>query len=140
MPVKTRPEQVMAEVQRFWNAMSHKSGEELASFYSPNATVFGSSALSAEPGRVAAIRRRREYLNPEARVAADLGRIEVHFLGDSGAVASYTFSFNAQNVSSDIGDPKSESIRHGRATQVFEIDPDGKMRILHEHISIARAD
>lgn len=140
MPLKTRPEHVMAEVQRFWKAMSHKSGEELASFYSPDATVFGSSALSSEPGRVAAIRRRREYLNPDARVAADLGPIEVHLLGDSAAIASYTFSFNAQNVSSDIGDPKSESIRHGRATQVFEIEPDGKMKILHEHISIARSN
>ena len=138
MVSRARPEQIKAEVQRFWKVMSGKSGEELADFYSPYATVFGSSAMSAEPGRVAAIRRKREYLNPDAHLAADLGPIEVHLMGESAAVASYTFSFNARNVTNDIGDPKSESIRYGRATQVFEIESDGRLRILHEHISIAR--
>jgi ketosteroid isomerase-like protein len=56
-------------------------------------------------------------------------------LEDSAAVASYTFQFHA--VRTTATGKMEENIRHGRATQVFGYDPDGKLRIFHEHFSVA---
>jgi len=64
-----------------------------------------------------------------------LGAIEVVMLGDESAVASYTFQFHATKVANLLGKGKEEDIQQGRATQVFTRDVEGKLRIVHEHLS-----
>lgn len=128
-------EQIRAEVARFWGAFTSKSVELVEEFYSPEATVFSSSATRAEPGRLAATRRKREYFHAQTKVRVQLGPIEVQFIGDDAAIASYTFEFHASRVSGALGRTVEEDIEHGRATQVFVREPDGRLRILHEHLS-----
>jgi ketosteroid isomerase-like protein len=129
------PEEVKAEVNRFWNIFVSKTPELLEEFYAPDATVFGSTAVRAEPGRLAVTRRRREYFEAQTSVRVNIGEIDVHFIGDSSAVATYSFRFNASRVSTGNGKTTDEHLEHGRATQIFVLDNDGKLRILHEHLS-----
>ena len=129
------PEQVRSEVERFWSAFSSKSAEAIESFYLPESTVFSSVSSRAEPGRLAATRRKREYFHPQSRLRVQLGKVEVQPLGDTAAVASYTFEFHASRVMGALGKDVEEDIQNGRATQVFVQQPDGQVCILHEHFS-----
>ena len=129
-------EHVRAEVERFWGAFMSKSPEIVESFYLPESTVFSSTASRAEPGRLAVTRRKREYFNPQSHIRVQLGAIEVHPIGDTAAVASYTFEFHATRVSGALGKSVEEDIQNGRATQVYVEQPDGQLCILHEHLSL----
>ena len=126
---------IKAEVQRFWSAFSNKQSEQLMEFYSPESSVFGSASTRSEPGRLAAARRQREYFHAKATIRATPGMIDVILLGDHAAVASYTFTFHASKVASGLAGAAEEDIRNGRASQVFGYDPEGKLRIVHEHLS-----
>ena len=128
-------EQVRAEVARFWGAFTGKLSDEIEKFYLPDSAVFSSIAHRAEPGRLAATRRKREYFHPQSRIRVQLGPIEVQTVGDSAAVASYNFEFHATRVMGALGKAVEEDIEHGRATQIFEQQPDGRLCILHEHLS-----
>jgi hypothetical protein len=97
--------------------------------------VFSSVAPRSEPGRLAAARRQREYFHKNANILATTGPVEVILLGDRAAVATYTFTFHATRIGGATGNVSEEDIRHGRATQVFILDHDGKARIVHEHLS-----
>jgi ketosteroid isomerase-like protein len=135
MREKLSAEQIKGEVQRFWNAFSNKSSEQLMEFYSPESSVFGSGTTRPEPGRLAAARRQREYFHAKSSIRAVPGMIDVVMLGDHAAIASYTFTFHASKVAGSFGNAVEEDIRNGRATQVFSYDPEGKLRIMHEHLS-----
>jgi len=132
---KLTVEQVKGEVLRFWNAFTDKSSSQLMEFYAPESTVFSSVSTRSEPGRLAAARRQREYFHAKSSIRATVGTIDVILLGDTGAVASYTFQFHASKVASTFGLPAEEDIRNGRASHIFSLDPDGKVRIVHEHLS-----
>jgi len=133
---KLTVDHVRAEVIRFWNAFTSKDSEALAEFYAHESSVFGSAATRSEPGRLAATRRQREYFGAHSTVKASTGPIEVLILADgAAAVADYTFQFNASKVMTALGSMTEENIKRGRATQVFAYDPDGKLRIVHEHLS-----
>lgn len=132
---KLTPEEVRAEVTRFWNVFSSKAPELLEEFYASDASVFGSSATRAEPGRLAVTRRRREYFDKQTSVRVQVGIIDVHLIGDTAAIASYTFRFHASRVTAGLGKALEENIEHGRATQVFVLESDEKLRIVHEHLS-----
>src|SRR5689334_2209880 len=80
MPTTTGADEIKAEVKRFWSVLCAKSGDELAQFYSHQASVFSSSGERCEPGRVSAIRRKREYCHPGANLQVQLGPIEVLLL------------------------------------------------------------
>ncbi len=129
-------EQIQNEVGRFWNLFNSKSAEGLEEFYAHESTVFGSTAIRPEPGRLAAMRRQREYFEPQTTVAVTVGPIDVLVLGNV-AIASYTFKLHARKVASITGKQVDEEIEHGRATQVFAADPEGRPRIVHEHLSVA---
>ena len=129
-------EQVRAEVSRFWGAFTGKLSDEIEKFYLPDSTVFSSIAHRAEPGRLAATRRKREYFHPQSRIRAQVGTMEVLPIGEAAAVASYTFEFHASRVMGALGKDVEEDIQNGRATQVFVQQPDGKLCILHEHLSL----
>jgi ketosteroid isomerase-like protein len=131
------PEIVRAEVARFWNAFTTKSSESLEEFYAHESSVFGSTANRAEPGRLAATRRKREYFHAQSTLRSQTGFVDVVMLGDQAAVACYTFQFHATKVASAaLSKPSEEHITNGRATQVFGLDSDGAIRIFHEHFSI----
>jgi len=132
--VAIKTDQVRAEVERFWSAFSSKSAEIIESFYLPESTVFSSVSSRAEPGRLAATRRKREYFHPQSRIRVQLGKIEVQEIGEQAAVASYTFEFHASRVMGAMGKDVEEDIHNGRATQVF-VETNGRMCILHEHFS-----
>lgn len=129
------PEGVRTEVNRFWNLFVSKAPELLEEFYTPNASVFASSAIRSEPGRLAVARRRREYFEKQTAVKVQVGPVDVELIGGVAAIASYTFRFDALHVASATGKQSDEHLEHGRATQVFVLDGDGKLRIAHEHLS-----
>lgn len=136
---KVSADEVRAEVARFWNVFSAKSSELLEEFYAPDATVFASIGNRAEPGRLTVARRRREYFNKQTSVRIQLGLIDVQLIDDIGAVASYTFKFHGLGIVTSSNKDAEETIDNGRATQIFILDPDGRLRILHEHLSSADA-
>jgi ketosteroid isomerase-like protein len=127
--------EVRSEVARFWNVFTAKAPELLEEFYAPDATVFASFGSRAEPGRLTVARRKREYFSKQTSVRVQLGSIEVQMVGDAGAVASYTFQFHGLGVVSGSSKNSEETIKHGRATQVFCVDAEDRLRILHEHLS-----
>lgn len=129
-------EQIRAEVGRFWSLFNSKNAEGLEEFYAHESSVFGSTGTRPEPGRLAATRRKREYFDPQTTVKVTVGPIDVLLLGEV-AVATYTFQLHASKVAGALGKAVSEDIDHGRATQVFAPDSDGKLRIVHEHLSVA---
>ena len=132
---KINPDEVRSEITRFWNLFVSKAPELLEEFYAPDATVFSSSAARSEPGRLAVTRRRREYFDKQTSVRVHLGAIDIQLIDDLAAIASYTFRFDALRVSGGIGKASDEHLEHGRATQVFCLDGEGKLRIIHEHFS-----
>jgi ketosteroid isomerase-like protein len=104
-------------------------------FYSAESTVFSSLSARPEPGRLAAARRQREYFHKSANVRATPANIDVVMLGERAGVAGYTFRFHATRVEGADKHSAQEDITHGRATQVFILDHDGTIRIVHEHLS-----
>ena len=131
-------DQVRAEVQRFWNTFTAKAEDTLGEFYAPTSSVFGSDATRTEPGRLAAARRKREYFHAGTSLNVSLGPIDVIPLGDTAAVATYTFKFHANRVQHGLGQSDTEDIQHGRATQVFALEADGRVLIVHEHLSAVK--
>jgi ketosteroid isomerase-like protein len=128
-------DEVRSEVARFWDLFLNKSAEALAEFYSHDATVFNPISERSEPGRVAVIRRTREYFHPEARIDAQIGPVEVQVLDDHVAVATYNFSFTATHVADEFHGETTLSLKNCRATQIFVLQPEGGLRIIHEHMS-----
>ena len=126
---------IKVEVQRFWKTFADKNAEQLMDFYSAESTVFSSVSARCEPGRLAAARRQREYFHKTADLRASTGSVEVMMLGDNAAVASYNFQFHAMRLEGADKHATQEDITQGRATQVFISDLDGKVRIVHEHLS-----
>ena len=129
-------DQIRTEVGRFWSLFTSKSAEGLEEFYAHESSVFGSSAIRPEPGRLAATRRKREYFHPQTTVKVKLGPIDVQLVGEVG-IASYTFELHATKVAGALGKWVDENIEYGRATQIFAPDAEGHPRILHEHLSVA---
>ncbi len=129
-------EEVRRVVERFWAAFVGKT--KLEDFYAYDATVFGSMALRVEYGRLAALRREREYFHPETAITTRItGPVEVMIRGEV-AIASYTYEFHSSRARIGLEKIGDEDISNGRVTQVFARDEDGALHILHEHIS--RAD
>jgi ketosteroid isomerase-like protein len=129
-------EQVQAEVARFWSAFTSKSVEALEDFYAHESTVFGTTSSRPEPGRLAAIRRQREYFHPQTTLRVQTSPVDVLMIGEGAAIASYTFQFHASRAKIGVEKSSEEHVIHGRATQIFMIDADGRPRIVHEHLSV----
>lgn len=82
------------------------------------------------------VRRARELLGTASAVGAKLDAIDVQILREDLAVASYAFHFNVTR-SLPNGKRVSVDVPFGRATQVFQRDASGNLRIIHEHMSSA---
>jgi ketosteroid isomerase-like protein len=135
MTTSLTPETIRAEVARFWNAFTSKSADVLEDLYAHESTCFGSASHRPEPGRLAATRREREYFSPAAILRSQIGHVDVVMLCETSGIASYTFQFHATKVASAASKATEEHIAIGRATQVFALDQDGVLRIIHEHFS-----
>lgn len=136
MSEKITAEQVRSAVRHFWAAFESKSTDALAELYAHEGTVFGSESPRAEPARLATARRQREYFHAHSTVKAAPGEIEVVPIGEHAAVAIYNFKFHANKLSSIMGKAIEETIEAGRATQIFGLDPQGELKIFHEHFSV----
>ncbi len=134
---KLSPQTVVAVVARYWDAMMSKSSEVLEEYYAHESSVFSTSAVRTEPGRLAATRRAREYFGPRTSVRVTTNSLEVIPVGESAAIATYTFQLHATRTEPLSGRTVEEEIRNGRATQVFALDPEDNLRIIHEHLSVA---
>jgi ketosteroid isomerase-like protein len=133
---RTSADEVRAVVQKFWDYFVRKSKSEFDKMYSPAATVFAADARRGEPARLMLVRRARELFGPASAVGAKLDAIDVQILRDDLAVASYAFHFNVTR-SLPNGKRVSVDVPFGRATQVFQRDANGNLRIIHEHMSSA---
>jgi ketosteroid isomerase-like protein len=128
---------VRSEVDRFWKTFQAKDADALMQFYSPAATVFGSTSPRPEPGRLASARRQREYFHPKTVLKVRVSNLDVLLLGDYCAVCGYSFDFDATHVATGIGGDLHEHFEQGRVTQVFAYDEEDRLRVVHEHISVA---
>jgi ketosteroid isomerase-like protein len=129
-------EQVRAAVHAYWSALAKKSKQELADFYAADAIVFMADTKRSEPARLMIERRNREFFDAQGSASAQLGDIEVHIPGPDVAIATYGYHFRAirmrNNNRVQIDMPLT------RATQVFRREPDGRLCLVHEHLSAAK--
>jgi len=133
---KLTAEDVRKAIQLFWSTFLAKSENELNEFYAPGSTVFQIAMARSEPGRLGAMRRSREYFNPDTRMELKLSPIDVVLCGDDAGVASYTFQFQATGRDLGGGKRAEEKLETVRATHVLHRDASGKLRIAHEHFSV----
>jgi ketosteroid isomerase-like protein len=130
-------EQVRAKVHRYWDALANKSKEKLTDFYTPDAIVFMADTRRNEPARLMIERRTREFFDSQGSAGAEVvGNIEVQIPSSDVAIATYGYHFRAirtrNNIRLQIDMPLA------RATQIFHLDTDGEVRIVHEHLSAAK--
>ena len=127
---------IRLEVHNFWESFTGKSKNRFEQVYSPTATCFALDGRRSEPARLMWVRRGREFFGPMSAVGARLGVINVQLLGPELAVASYPLHFTVVRTMSN-GRHIQSDIPFGRATQVFQRDESGALRIIHEHLSSA---
>ncbi len=127
---------VRAEVKKFWDLLSRKRKSEFAEMYLSSATVFAADARRMELARLMLVRRERELLGPASFVAAKLGTMDVQPLGADLAIVSYPFHLSITRTLA-TGKRYQSEVPSGRATQVFQRDEKGVLRIIHEHMSSA---
>lgn len=135
-PERLTAEDVRKAVQLFWSTFLAKSEEELNSFYASGSTAFQIAMGRSEPGRLAAMRRSREYFSADTRMELKLSPIDVVMCGDEAGVASYTFQFQATGRDLGGGKRAEEKLETVRATHVLHRDASGKLKIAHEHFSV----
>lgn len=135
-PEKLTAEDIRKAIQLFWSAFMAKSEEELNNFYASGSTAFQVAMARSEPGRLAAMRRSREYFHPDTRMELKLSPVDVVMCGDDAGVASYTFQFQATGRELGGGKRAEEKLETVRATHVLHRDASGKLKIAHEHFSV----
>jgi ketosteroid isomerase-like protein len=131
------PEQVRAQIDRFWKILSGKSQGSLEPFYAAGATAFTGRSKRAELAALAAARRMRRLAAAESELVAELVEVEVQVL-ENTAIASYTYQVHSINKKTD-GSRLDKNTRFGRATQIFQQDGKGGLHIVHEHLSAGEA-
>jgi ketosteroid isomerase-like protein len=130
------PERVRRAVQEFWDAFTHQAKDRFQELYSPTAVCFAADGRRSEPARLMWVRREREFFGPKSSVGAKLGAVSVQILGPNLASASYGFHFSIIRILPN-GNRAEVEVPYGRATQVFQREPDGRLLIIHEHLSSA---
>jgi len=129
-------DEIRGLVQTFWGVFTRKSKSQFDDLYSTSATVFAADARRGEPARLMLVRRARELFGPASAVGAKLDKIDVQLLREDLAVASYAFQFSVTR-SLPNGKRVSVDVPFMRATQVFQRDANGNLKIIHEHMSSA---
>jgi ketosteroid isomerase-like protein len=130
------PDQVRAEVEKFWQIMCGKSPAKLDDLYSSAALLLTGKARKPEPASMALARRVRQIAEAGADSTAEIGLVEIQIAGPGVAIASYTYKFNHKRRD-ERGSLQTRRTLWGRATQIFQLDERGMLRIIHEHLSAA---
>jgi ketosteroid isomerase-like protein len=130
------PELVNLRVREFWNILTGESRSKFEDLYSSDAIVFMGRAKRSEPAKLAAARRMRQLADATSNAAAEIGSVDVQIAGTDVAIATYTYKFQSSKAQSD-GSRTRQHTLFGRATQIFQLDPNGVLRIVHEHLSSA---
>ena len=134
--------EVEAAVRRFWEMFAAKKVEQWQTFYSDVATIFGTASKRPEPARLVVLRRQREYLSGATKMRINVGRVDVEVIGSDCAVAAYLMHLDAEQIAkaSAAGQKEHEEhLENARVTHVFQRHSDGRLLIVHEHISAATA-
>jgi ketosteroid isomerase-like protein len=129
-------ERVRRAVQDFWDAFTHQAKNRFQELYSPTAVCFAADGRRSEPARLMWVRREREFFGPKSSVGAKVGAVSVQILGPNLASASYGFHFSIIRILPN-GSRVEVEVPFGRATQVFQREADGRLLIIHEHLSSA---
>lgn len=129
-------DQIRDEVRGFWKAFTTQSRDRFVELYSPTATCFAADGRRSEPARLMWVRREREFFGPKSSVGAKVGTVAVQLVGRDVAIACYPFHFSIIRVLPN-GKRVQVEVPFGRATQVFKRGNDGKLLIIHEHLSSA---
>jgi ketosteroid isomerase-like protein len=132
--------EVDSAVRRVWELFAAKKIDQWQSFYADVASVFGTASKRPEPARLVVLRRQREYLNDSTKVLVHVGKVDVEVIGPDCAVAAYTMQLDAEQIArlSAAGHKEHEEhLDNARVTHVFQRESDGRLRIVHEHISAA---
>jgi len=141
LPVKfmetISPEQVRAQIGRFWKILSGESLGSLEPFYAAGASAFTGRSKRAESAALAAARRMRRLSTAEGELVAELAEVEVQVL-ENTAIASYTYQVHSISKKAD-GRRQEKNTRFGRATQIFQANGKGGLHIVHEHLSAGEA-
>jgi ketosteroid isomerase-like protein len=127
---------IRTEVRRFWQAFAQYDVKTIRLMYGAEATVFHPSSKRFELGPLTVARYEREYAHPACKIIFQLGEIQVTLLSDTTAVATYTFELHINNVTTPAG-IIDRHVSPGRATQIFALNNEGKLKIVHEHRSTA---
>jgi ketosteroid isomerase-like protein len=130
------PDQVRAEIRKFWQIMCGKSADSLDDLYSPSAVILTGKARKPEEANVVLGRRGRQISAPNSSSSADLGNVDVQIPEPGTAIACYTYKFHHARPG-ERGDVEKRHTMYGRATQIFQLDAHGTLRIVHEHLSAA---
>ena len=127
-------EQVQQEVRRFWNAFLANDARTLANFYCDHATTFNATGRDPEPGPLDAARC---YFDFDFSLTVEVGEIKVQIPGPGAAVAvaSYTLRLH-RDLAPDATAFGDDLIEYGRVSQVFAENSDGRLCIVHEHLSL----
>jgi ketosteroid isomerase-like protein len=131
--------EVEGAIRRYWVASAGKDAQQQQNCYAEHAMIFASSSRRAEPARLVSVRRHRQYMAKTTRLQVQTADIEVSLLGTEAAIASYVLDFHAEGIltQGSATEGPGEHLPNARVTQVFERDPDGELKIVHEHISLA---
>lgn len=123
-------------VSRFWRLFTEKKYEQLRECYTADAQVFGTIGDRTESALTASSRRNIEYFGDHMKLEVNLGAIGVQLVSERVAIASYGFSFSAVEKHPSGATHNYEVFAKGRATQVFALQKDNTVRIMHEHLSV----
>lgn len=129
------PDQVRAQIERFWKVMSGKSKDRLEDFYAPGAIVFTGKARQPEPAAAALGRRARQLASASAATSAEVGEMDIRIAAAEYAIATYTYRFH--DTRAGQGGVSQRHTLFGRATQIFHQEKDGRLLLVHEHLSAA---
>jgi ketosteroid isomerase-like protein len=131
------PEQVRAQVHKFWKILSGKSNDNLDQLYAADAIVFAGKSKRTEPAALTAARRMRHLSGPTSDLNVEVADIDVQIV-ENVAIATYIYQFHEVKKGSDGGRLEKKT-RFGRATQIFQHDESGRLQIVHEHLSTGEA-
>jgi ketosteroid isomerase-like protein len=133
---KISADHVRATVRGYWDALAKKSKQKLADFYAPDAIVFMADTKRNEPAKLMIERRNREFFDAQGSASAQLGEIDVHIPGPHVAIATYSYHFSAIRIRNN--NRVRIDMPNTRATQVFRLEPDGVLHLVHEHLSASK--
>lgn len=128
-------DEISSVVQRFWSAYCAGNRHVLEEMYSPSAVVFGAFARRGESVQLTLARRLRKSGNHKSLMSVELGSIDVQIAGDI-AIASYPYHFHLIKTNSD-GSRLDLDVPYSRASQIFQLEQNGALRIIHEHFALS---